>query len=317
MLPWMPSWVGVIDRMKRGYTLEDRRVAILAFALLVFFWGSVWGAIKIGLQYAPPLLFAGTRMLICGAVLTFAALVWGGRANVRDGWPVYLLLAIFNVALFYGLQTLAVLFMPSGTAAVVVYLQPVLVGFLSYPVLGEALSAAKVVGLLLGFSGVVVVSAGSLSGASLGTPLGVALGVASAVFWALGTVYFTGYAGRLPLLWAVGGPFVIGGVCITGLGLALEAPSGITWTWTFVASLLYVSLVGTALAWVLWLGLIRAGEASRVSAYVFLVPLVAVILGALFLGETVGPSLLVGAALVVSGIYLVNRRGERPAREAR
>jgi O-acetylserine/cysteine efflux transporter len=313
----MPSEVGTIDRMKRGYTLEDRRVAILAFALLVFFWGSVWGTIKIGLEYAPPVLFAGTRMLICGVVLTLAALVWGGQANVRDDWPVYLLLAFFNVALFYGLQTLAVLFMPSGTAAVVVYLQPVLVGFLSYPVLGEGLSAAKVLGLLLGFCGVVVVSAGSLSGASLGTPLGVAFGVASAVSWALGTVYFKRYAGRLPVLWAVGGPFLLGGVCITGLGLALEAPSGITWTETFVASLLYTSLAGTALAWVLWLGLIRAGEASRVSAYVFFVPLVAVVLGALFLGETVSPLLLVGAALVVSGIYLVNRRGERPARGTR
>ena len=63
------------------------------------------------------------------------------------------------------------------------------------------------------------------------------------------------------MLWAVGGPFLLGGVCITGLGLALEAPSGITWTETFVASLLYTSLAGTALAWVLWLGLIRAGEA--------------------------------------------------------
>jgi hypothetical protein len=62
--------------------------------------------------------------------------------------------------------------------------------------------------------------------------------------------------------WAVGGPFLLGGVCITGLGLALEAPSAISWTGTFVvASLLYASLVGTALAWVLWLGLIRAGEA--------------------------------------------------------
>jgi O-acetylserine/cysteine efflux transporter len=118
--------------------------------------------------------------------------------------------------------------------------------------------------------------------------------------------------------WAVGGPFLLGGVCITGLGLALEAPSAISWTGTFVvASLLYASLVGTALAWVLWLGLIRAGEASRVSAYVFFVPLVAVVLGALFLGETVGPPLLVGAALVVCGIYLVNRRGERPARGTR
>ena len=80
MLPWMPSWVGAIDRMKWGHTLEDRRGAVLAFALLVFFWGSVWGAIKIGLEYAPPVLFAGTRMLICGAVLTLVALIWGGRA---------------------------------------------------------------------------------------------------------------------------------------------------------------------------------------------------------------------------------------------
>jgi len=77
------------------------------------------------------------------------------------------------------------------------------------------------VGPLLGFSGVVVVSAGTLSGAPLGTPLGVAFGVASAVSWAIGTVYFKRYAGRLPVLWAVGGPFLLGGVCITGLGLAL------------------------------------------------------------------------------------------------
>ena len=290
--------------------LADRRVAALAVSLLVLFWGSTYGAIKIGLEYAPPVLFAGTRALLCGVVMALAALVWGGGANVRDGWPVYLLLAFFNVVLFYGLQTFAVLYMPSGTAAVVIYLQPILVGFLSYLILGESLSAAKVVGLFLGFSGVVVVSAGSLSGASLGTPLGVAFGVATAVSWALGTVYFKRYGEKLSMLWAVGGLFLLGGICLTGLGLVLEPVSEISWTGTFVASLLYAALVGTALAWILWFGLVRAGEASRVSAYVFLVPLVAVLLGTLFLGETVGPLLLVGAALVVSGIYLVNRRGE-------
>jgi drug/metabolite transporter (DMT)-like permease len=69
--------------------------------------------------------------------------------------------------------------------------------------------------------------------------------------------------------------------------------------------------VGTALAWILWLGLVRAGEASRVSAYVFFVPLVSVLLGALFLSESLSSLLLVGAALVVSGIYLVNRQGSQ------
>jgi O-acetylserine/cysteine efflux transporter len=153
------------------------------------------------------------------------------------------------------------------------------------------------------------VSVGSMSGASLGTPLGVAFGVASAVSWALGTVYFKKYGERFSTLWAVAAPFLLGGIFLTGLGLALEPVSEISWNQTFVVSWLYASLVGTALAWMLWLGLVKAGEASRVAAYVFFVPLVSVLLGALFLGETLSPLLLVGAALVVCGIYLVNRRG--------
>lgn len=288
--------------------LADRRIAVVAFVLLILFWGSAFGAIKIGLEHAPPVLFAGTRTLLCGAVVALAALVWGGRADLRRNWPVYLLLAIFNVVLFIGLQTVTMLYMPSGSAAVVIYLQPILVGLLSYLILGEPLSAAKVIGLFLGFAGVVVVSAGSLFAGSLGTPLGVAFGVGSALSWALGTVYFARYGQRLSILWAVAVPFFAGGIFLTALGLVLEPFSSISWNAEYVVSFLYTSLVGTALTWMLWLGLVQAGEASRVSAYVFFVPLVSVLLGALFLGESLTFLLLAGAVLVVGGIYLVNRR---------
>jgi drug/metabolite transporter (DMT)-like permease len=287
--------------------LEDRRVAVLAFTLLVLFWGSAFTTIKVALGYSPPVLFAGTRTLLCGVLVAIAALVWGGRANLRRDWWIYLLLAAFNVVGFMGLQTFAVFYMPSGSAAVVIYLQPILVGLLAFLILGEPLSATKVVGLLLGFSGVVAVSAGSFFGSSFGTPIGVAFGLGSAVSWALGTVYFKRYGERLSALWAVAAPFTFGGIFLTGLGLGLESFSEISWNQTFVASWLYTVLAGTALAWMLWLGLVRAGEASRVSSYVFFVPLVSVLLGVLFLGEPLGPSLLVGAALVVCGIYLVNR----------
>jgi drug/metabolite transporter (DMT)-like permease len=287
--------------------LEDRRVAVLAFTLLVLFWGSAFTTIKVALGYSPPVLFAGTRTLLCGVLVAIAALVWGGRANLRRDWWIYLLLAAFNVVGFMGLQTFAVFYMPSGSAAVVIYLQPILVGLLAFLILGEPLSATKVVGLLLGFSGVVAVSAGSFFGSSFGTPIGMAFGLGSAVSWALGTVYFKRYGERLSALWAVAAPFTFGGIFLTGLGLGLESFSEISWNQTFVASWLYTVLAGTALAWMLWLGLVRAGEASRVSSYVFFVPLVSVLLGVLFLGEPLGPSLLVGAALVVCGIYLVNR----------
>ena len=288
--------------------LAERRFSILAFVFLILFWSSAFGAIKVSLEYAPPILFAGMRTLLCGLVVSLAALGWGGRANLRRDWPIYLLLAVFNVLLFMGLQTFTILYMPSGSAAVVIYLQPILVGLMSYLVLGEQLSVAKAVGLVLGFSGVVVVSAGSLSGSSLGTPLGVAFGVGSALSWTLGTVYFKWYGERLSTLWAVAVPFSVGGVVLTGLGLVLEPLSSISWTGTYFASFLYTALVGTALAWMLWLGLVKVGEASRVSAYVFFVPLASVLLGAVILGETLSSWLLAGAALVVCGIYLVNRQ---------
>jgi O-acetylserine/cysteine efflux transporter len=285
-----------------------RRFVVLAFSLLVLFWGSAFSVVKVGLDYSPPVLFAGLRTLLGGLAMVLVALLWGGSPNLRRDWPVFLLLSLFNVVLFIGLQTYAILYLPSGSAAVLIYLQPILVGLLAWLILGEALTATKVLGFLLGFSGIVAVSAGSFSGgANAISPAGVAFGAASALSWALGTVYFKKYEARVSTLWAVAMSFLIGGVVLTPLGLSVERLGEISWTGTFVASLLYASLVGTSLAWVIWFALVRAGEASRVASYIFAVPLTAVLIGAVFLDEPLGYSLLIGAAFVVCGIYLVNR----------
>jgi drug/metabolite transporter (DMT)-like permease len=285
-----------------------RRFVVLAFALLVLFWGSAFAVVKVGLGYSPPLLFAGLRTLIGGLAMVLAAFLWGGSPNLRRDWPVFLLLALFNVVLFIGFQTYAIVYLPSGSAAVLVYLQPILVGLLAWPILGETLTVAKITGLLLGFSGIVAVSAGSLSGAAGAlSPLGVTLGAVSALCWALGTVYFKKYEARVSTLWAVAVPFVAGGAVLTAFGLSVEEWGEITWNTPFVASILYSGLVGISLAWVIWFALVRAGEASRVASYIFVVPLTAVLIGVLFLEEPLGYTLLIGAAFVVSGIYLVNR----------
>ena len=280
---------------------------VLAFALLVVFWGSAFSVVKVGLEYSPPMLFAGLRTLLGGFAMLLVAAVWGGSPYLKRDWPVFLLLAAFNVVFFIGFQTLAILNLPSGTAAVLVYLQPILVGFLAWLILGEPLSAAKIIGLVLGFSGIVAVSTGSLSGNI--SPVGVALGAGSAFFWAMGTVFFKRYEARISTMWAVALPFVIGGVTLVAFSFAIEPWSEVSLTGTLFVSLAYVALVGIAAAWLLWFGLIRAGEASRVAAYVFFVPLVGIVIGAIFLDEQLTPSLLVGTALIVCGIYLVNRSG--------
>jgi O-acetylserine/cysteine efflux transporter len=102
---------------------------------------------------------------------------------------------------------------------------------------------------------------------------------------------------------------------LTAVGLFAEDWGSITWNGTFVSSMLYSGVIGISLAWVIWFALVRAGEASRVASYIFFVPLTAVVIGVLFLDEQLSYTLLVGAAFVVSGIYLVNRQ-PRPKKGA-
>ena len=263
---------------------------------------------KIGLESAPPVLFAGLRSVLGGALM--AVLAWR-----RSGWPrlsgqgrEYTLLTVLNVLLFFGLQTAAIGLLPSGLAAVLVYLQPVLVGVLAWWLLGEPMTGARIVGLVLGFAGIVVVSGGAFAG-QVSTP-GVVLAVASALAWALGTFVFKATDGRVDPWWAVALPFLAGGVLLTLVGLVVEGPE-ISWSPRFVAALVFAGFVGTALAWSLWFGLVAAGEAGRAASYIFFVPLVGVVVGAVLLDETLTLSLLLGAALVVLGVYLVNRRPSR------
>jgi drug/metabolite transporter (DMT)-like permease len=288
------------DMTTRG---SDRQVA--AVVLLVLAWGSTFAAVKIGLDSAPPVLFGGLRSLLGGAVMVVLAASRSGRPSLRHTWPAYAVLTLLNVVLFFTLQTLAIMELPSGLAAVLIYLQPVLVGVLAAPLLGESLTGSKIAGLLLGFTGIVVVSWGAFSGhASL---LGVGYAVVGALVWALGTIAFKRYDGRVDALWSVAIPFLVGGIVLTGAGAAVEGTS-IDWSGEFVAAFAYAALVGTALSWSLWFGLVSSGDAGRAASYIFFVPLVSLVIGAVFLHESLGPSLLVGAALVILGVYLVNRR---------
>ena len=286
-------------------TARRSKTQVAAVVLLVLAWGSTFAAVKIGLDSAPPVLFGGLRSVLGGAVMVVLAFARSGRPALRETWPAYAVLTLLNVVLFFTLQTLAILELPSGLAAVLIYLQPVLVGVLAAPLLGESLTGSKIAGLLLGFAGIVVVSVGAFSGhVSL---LGVGYAVVGALIWALGTIAFKQYADRVDAWWAVAIPFLVGGLVLTAGGAAAEG-TAIEWSGEFVAAFLFAALIGTALSWSLWFGLVSAGEAGRAASYIFFVPLISLVIGAVFLHETLGPSLLAGAALVILGVYLVNRR---------
>ena len=185
-----------------------------------------------------------------------------------------------------------------------IYLQPVLIGVLAAPLLGESLTA-QAAGLLLGFAGIVVVSVGAVQRARVALGRRVRRGGGAGVG--------PGHD-RLQAVLRPGRRLVGGGDPVPGGrgGDDRRRRRGRghrgDWSGEFLAPFVYAALIGTALSWSLWFGLVGSGEAGRAAAYIFFVPLVSLGIGAVFLHETFGPSLLAGAALVIVGVFLVNRR---------
>ena len=270
---------------------------------LVLAWGSTFAAVKIGLENAPPLLFGGLRSVLGGLVMVAVAARLGRHAGVREHLSSYVVLTLLNVVGFFGLQTLAIQALPSGLAAVLIYLQPVLTGVLAGPMLGEHVGATALVGLGVGFAGIAAVGLGALDGHV--SVLGVGYALVAALVWAFGTIAVK----RTPVdtWWAVALPFTAGGVLLSLVGGATEG-TAIAWSPGFVAALAYSTLIGTSLSWGLWFSLVAAGEAARTAAVIFFVPIVSLVIGIVVLHEDLHASLVVGAALVVVGVWLVNRR---------
>lgn len=290
------------DLVSRPFIARHPHLALIS---LILVWGVGYPIMKIGLTYCPPLLFAGLRAVGGGLLLTGLALHHDGLPDLAGTWPALLVSTLFNVLLFFGLSTLSVQLLPAGIASVVLYLQPIFIAGLAHLWLGERLTRTKMAGLLLGFGGVAAIMVHGVEGTL--SPAGLAYGVGSAAAWALGTVAFKRAAPR-SILWFIALPFLVGGLLIIACGLALgERWPDIAWTPTFVLVLAYGSAVGLALSWTLWLALVAAGEASRMAGNTFLVPLVSVAAGTLFLGEPLNVILAVGGAAVIGGVYLVNR----------
>ncbi|AWB43066.1 EamA family transporter [Paenibacillus sp. CAA11] len=291
----------------------SRSRSLLLLAVLILIWGINWPLSKYALAYTPPVLFSGLRTLLGGLVLLFVALPRLKQLRFRETWSIYFISAVVNVTLYYGLQTIGLRYLPSGLFSVIVFLQPVFVGIFSWLWLGEPMFLRKIIGFILGFAGVAAVSAGGVSGHI--SIAGILLGIGSALSWGLGTIYVKKIGGRVDSIWLVTLQCVIGGILLMAGGLATEKWSDIHWNTPFTLDLLFISIFVIAIGWLIYYKLVNAGEASKVASYTFLIPLVAIVCGIVFLHEPFTMYLLLGLILIVTSILLVNRKP--PAHAAR
>lgn len=285
----------------------SKQQTFLLILFLVLVWGINWPLSKYALHYMPPVLFSGVRTLLGGLLLLAAAVPRYSRLNFRQTWFIYVISAVVNVVLYYGLQTIGIQYLPAGLFSAIVFLQPVLVGLFSWLWLGELMNGLKVTGLVLGFAGVAVISSGASGTSGHISVAGILLALGSALSWALGTIYVKKSSSRVDNLWLVTLQLIIGGLFMTGLGSLTESWSEVEWNGKFIASLLFISIFVIALGWLVFYKLMDSGEASKVASFTFLIPLVAILIGTMFLHEPFTYTLLIGLLLVLGSIYLVNR----------
>lgn len=282
------------------------RLLVLAF-LFSAAWSAAFIAGKFGLQSAPPLLLLSLRFLLAGPILLAAAWLVGGVPRWdRRTLVLACLLGLLNQALYLGLSFSGLQTVTAGLVVVIASTTPLLTNLLARVLLGERLTGLKVLGLALGFGGVLFIMRHRI-GLGSDDPSGMVLVVLATLSFSLGTILFT----RLPVgtgLLAVNGvQHIAGGLALLPVALVLEDPADVQVDLRLVLALGYLVLVASVGAGLLWLHLIRIASAGVASSFHFLNPALGVLFGWLLLGEPVSGWDLLGAVPVALGILLVTR----------
>jgi drug/metabolite transporter (DMT)-like permease len=289
--------------------------------VLYLVWGSTYLAIAVAVETIPPFLMAALRFLVAGSILLAWSFAREGRSfrrptrvEVRDSAIVGTLLLGGGMGLVaFGEQTV-----PSGITALMIGMLPLWVAVFGRAFLGERLPGVVLAGIALGLVGVAtLVWPGDLSLAGV-EPLHLAAVAVSPISWAIGSL-FAAHGARLPErpLLATGLQMILGGAVL----LAVSAVAGELVGFTPAAvsaqaagALVYLIVLGSLLAFTVYAWLIRVAPLGRVTTYAYVNPVIAVILGAIILGEPLTWRVAVAGALIVVAVALiVTARGRMEA----
>ncbi|MFY9994134.1 MAG: O-acetylserine/cysteine exporter [Leclercia sp.] len=294
-----------------------RKDGLLAL-LVVVVWGLNFVVIKVGLHNMPPLMLAGLRFLL----VAFPALFFVARPKI----PFRLLLG-YGLTISFG--QFAFLFsainfgMPAGLASLVLQAQAFFTIILGAVVFGERLQGKQLAGITLAVFGVLVLVQASLNGQHVAL-LGFMLTLAAAFSWACGNIFnkkIMQLESRPPVMSLVVWSALIPIVPFMAASWLLDGPS-VMWQslvaidLTTILSLIYLAFVATIVGYGIWGSLLGRYETWRVAPLSLLVPVVGIASAALLLGETLGALQLLGALLVMAGLY-INVFGLRLRRSTR
>lgn len=283
-------------------------MAAALFAVYVI-WGSTYVAMAVGVRHFPPYLMGGLRYAAAGLLILAFLRLRGERLPGLRHWGVALLTGTLLLLIGNGAVNQALVRVSSGLAALVIASSSLFAALFAHA-WGDRVSGREWAGITVGFAGVALLGAGTELRADAGAMLLLVLASAS---WALGSIW-SRQLPRPPSVWTGSGLQLLCG----GAGMLLvSALLGERWpaavpgeAWLALG---YLTLFGAIIAFSAYTFLLARVRPALATSTAYVNPVIAVALGALLLGEHVGPAELAAMALVLAGVVLVTTGGGKAA----
>jgi drug/metabolite transporter (DMT)-like permease len=281
----------------------------LALGSVYVIWGSTYLGIRIAIRTIPPFFMASSRYLVAGAVLYAVAIRRGDREGDRPTWRQWRAATIAGGLLLMGGNggvVWAEQKVPIGIVAIVIAMVPIWMAVMDRVVFGQRLSRWAVVGLVLGFGGLVLLVGGP--GHAQVDPAGLVAAVTASLCWSSGSLY----ARRAPLprrpLVGTSMEMIAGGALLAIAGLVAGEvgrfhPGAVSGESLW--ALAYLVVFGSWIGFASYTWLLRVAPTSLVATYAYVNPVIAVLLGWAFLNEALEARTLAAAAIIVAGVALI------------
>lgn len=304
-----PSTAAAAPRAGAG-----RLTDLALLLLLATLWGGSYSFIKVGVETIPPVTLIAARTLLAGAIL-LGVIRWRGLRLPRDlaAWRLFLVQACLNSVLPFTLIAWAERSVEAGLATILSSTSPIFVvvlGLLAGN--GERLSPIRLVGIASGLAGTLLI-VGTEAMAGFGADLAAQLALVAASLCYGGAALFGRHFKGLAPIMPAAGSLICGAALLIPLSLAVDRPWTLAPSLASIQALLALSVVSTALAFVIYFRLIaRLGSVATTSVAYLRVP-TGVVIGMAFLGESLASTAWAGLVLIVGGVLAMTWPGRRRA----
>jgi drug/metabolite transporter (DMT)-like permease len=288
---------------------STRRTAYSAWVAVCLLWGTTYLGIRIALETVPPMLMGALRWTVAGALILAALALRGERLPGVRQWPALGVLGVLMIGFGNGGVVWAEQTVPSGLTAVLVATIPFwMVGLEAVTGTGERITTRTVVGLAIGFAGILLLVWPEVQfGGGRAFLAGVAATQFACVGWAIGS----SYSRRLPsgnnVIAAAALQMLFGGIVMLLAGTLHGEWRSLGFNTRTTVAMGYLVVFGSIAGFSAYAYALKHLPVSTVSLYAYVNPVIAVVLGTVLLGEPLSPRLAAAGATVLAGIALVRR----------